>query len=241
MADFNPGHEPKTAHLFYDLPRGSRGLRWLLDERILPPQGGALDLNVGDVIDVRVRSDGPTSLPARGHSGDRIKGSGQHRSPELRFEVSVNGSVVATIGNPDAGGLSVDLAVIDRDEKVQISLHATGSDDTGFRHWAGLLLFLDWAERDHEAGPSPPDVFDSDTKAIAAWLLGVVANEQLRTKLDKLRLTPLLACGPGDGEDDDESTTFTSPTELHAAAQALYALCEARTRRCRACAANSCA
>lgn len=157
MVDFNPGHEPKTAHLFYDLPRGSGGLRWLVDERILPPQGSASDLNVGDVIEVRVRSDGPTTLPARGHSGDKIKGSGHYRSPGVRFEVTVNSAVVATIGNPDSGGLSVDLAVMDRDEKVQISLHATGSDDTGFRHWAFPLL----CAGDHAAvrilGPGPAD------------------------------------------------------------------------------------
>jgi hypothetical protein len=139
IAIVEPGDQPKTAHLFFNLPNGSNALSFIVDDRIIPPQGRAWDLAVGNVVEMRVSGASKDAM-ATGLSGPAIKGAGQYQTTQLRFEVAVNGKRVATVGNPGAGGLSVDLIVWRRDGTVQVALHSTGSDEAGYRHWAFPFL-----------------------------------------------------------------------------------------------------
>ncbi|MBX3229914.1 MAG: hypothetical protein KIT84_26230 [Labilithrix sp.] len=123
VASFHLGPEPKLAHVVFD------GALHLLLNEMIEPGGAALELRIGDVLGIEVahpEASGrrPAPPPPRG---------GAAASAGPRFEVTINGGVVATVGNPGGGDLAVELSLHDRDEAVAIALNATGE---GARAWA---------------------------------------------------------------------------------------------------------
>jgi tetratricopeptide (TPR) repeat protein len=139
IASFSPRGEFIVQHIYSNLPVGSGTLRMLIDPRAAPLKESAFTLAVGDVVRVRVCSGGRPDLLASAEPRGQWHGGGTYESPGTRFEVAINDAIVATVGNPEAGGLSVDI-IVDAKEKVCVALHATGSDAFAFRHWSFPFL-----------------------------------------------------------------------------------------------------
>lgn len=123
-----------TGHIFFNLPRGTERTRLLLDERLAPPDGMAFDLAQGDTIELRLV--GASEPMEAGWSGEYRIGQGQYDSPSPRFRLVLNDKRVGTVGNPKGGSLSVDWVVDGQKHPPVAFMHATGSDDQEFRHWA---------------------------------------------------------------------------------------------------------
>jgi hypothetical protein len=155
IGDFAVGDTPKSLHILYDLP-GSRGIKLLFDERIRPPDGSAVPLSIGHVFQMAVRGGASAHRLVSGLSGEKTKGEGHYDSP-FTFDIAINGRILATVGNPSRGGLSIVLAAAPRGEQTMIALHATGSDENGFRHWAFPLLQSGDLAEIRIAGPGRAD------------------------------------------------------------------------------------